>query len=241
MEKWFTVKVLLSFKKKMNKTVLLLVGVVFVWSATAVFAKSENAVGGVGSAGVVVSPTGVGMGTVNQNKVQTQNAGEEQQLMVNTAEQEEAGVGSESAKTRNEMAIQNMSEVAKGVEELLASRTLKGGIGDQVRLLAQDQEKSQDQIRLQVDKVVSRGGLMKVLFGSDYRAVKGIEELMAQNELRIQQLTELKNQLTNKGDITLVQEMINSLTLQNTSLQSMVDSEMGQRSLFGWLVRLFVR
>lgn len=82
---------------------------------------------------------------------------------------------------------------------------------------------------------------MKVLFGSDYRAIKGIEELMAQNELRVQQLTELKNQLTNKGDITLVQEMINSLTLQNTSLQSMVDSEMGQRSLFGWLVRLFVR
>ncbi len=241
MEKWFTVKVLLSFKKKMNKTVLLLVGVVFVWSATAVFAKSENAVGGVGSAGVAVSPTGVGMGTVNQNRVQTQNEGEEQQLTVQTEEQQETKEGTKSAAPRSEVALEHMSEVAKGVEAILTTKTLKGGIGDQVRQIAQDQKQSQDQVKLQIDKVASRSGLVKSLIGSDFKALNNIEKQIIQNQVRIQQLTDLQNQLTNKGDITMVQEVINALVQQNTSLQEMVDSENMRGSLFGWLVKLLVK
>lgn len=221
-------------------SVLVMVAAMLALSSVAVLAKSENAGSGVAVANATVTPM-AGSGVANQNQVKTQNAGEDQQLMVNTAEQEESMVGTKSAAPRSEVAIQHMSEVAKGVEEILTTKSLKGGIGDQVRVIAQDQKQSQDQVRLQIDKVASRSGLLKSIFGPDYKALSNIEGLIAQNELRIQQLTELKTQLTNSGDIEMVQQTIDSLIQQNVSLQDVVNTEQNQGSLLGWLIRLFVK
>lgn len=189
---------------------------------------------------VTVSPVKT-TSVMNQNQVKTQNEGEEQQLMVQTEEQEETKEGTKSAAPRSEVALEHMSEVAKGVEAILMTKTLKGGIGDQVRQIAQDQKQSQDQVKLQIDKVASRSGLVKSLIGSDFKALNNIEKQIIQNQVRIQHLTDLQNQLTNKGDITMVQEVINALVQQNTSLQEMVDSENMRGSLFGWLVKLLVK
>ncbi|HOX96504.1 MAG TPA: hypothetical protein PLI45_03945 [Candidatus Woesebacteria bacterium] len=206
-----------------------------------VWAKNETAgSGSVAGQTNAVSPAKTAV-VMNQNQVKTQNAGDESQLMIQTSEQEEALEGTKSAAPRSVMALEHMSLVAKGVEEILTTKTLKGGIGDQVRVLAQEQKQSQDQMRLQVDKVASRSGLLKSLIGPDYRGMKSIESLMAQNELRIQRLTELMNQLTNSGDKTMVKEMIETLVQQNTSLQTMINEESVDGSLFGWLVKLFIK
>ena len=218
-----------------------LVMILFVFSPM-VFAKSDTVGTGEGTSTskAMVSPT-TGIGVQNKNQVQTQNSGEDQELMVQTTEQEEDRVGTKSAAPRSENALENMSEVASGVEEILTTRTLSGGIGDQVRLIAQEQKQSQEQVQEQINKVDDRKAFLKLLIGPDYKALNNIEKQIEQNSLRIEALTELKNQLVNSGDIEMVQETINALIEQNVSLQELVEGENSEGSLLGWLIRLFVK
>jgi len=228
----------------MNKKIGYLVFVVLVMSVftPVCLAKNESAGSGANadSQGMVVS-TVTGTAVQNKNQVKTANQGEESQLMINTAEQEGLGMGTMSASVRSEMAMEKMSEVSKSVEELLETKTLKGGIGDQVRLVAQDQKDTQSQIKKQVEKIDNRGRFMKSLIGPDYGAIKSLEMQMEQNRLRIEQLTELKNQLVNAGDVAMVQETIEAIVAQNTALSETISAETQTGSVFGWLFRLFAR
>ena len=220
-------------------SILVMTAMVVVFSPV-VLAKSDSA----GTGTVVVKPTVSpipGVAVANQNQVKTQNEGVDQQLEVQTAEQEDTNEGTKSASPRSEIAQEKMSDVAKGVEEILTTKTLRGGIGDQVKIIAQEQKQDQSQIQTQIKKIDNRGGLLKSLIGPDYKALKSLEKLIAQNELRIQQLTELKNQLTNSGDITMIQETIDALVQQSVILQAIIDAENITGSMFGWLVRLFVK
>jgi len=206
---------------KKISVLVLLVMVMFVFSP-AVLAKNEVAV-------------------QNQDQVKTQNEGEDQGPLVQITEQKDASGSTKSAAPRSETALQRMSSVATFVESLLTTRTLKGGIGDQVRVVAQEQKNSQDEVQAEVLKVEGRGKFLKTLIGSNYKALKNIEKQIGQNELRIKQLTGLKNKLIDSGDITMVQKTIEALTQQNISLQEMINVENQTKSMFGWLFRSFVK
>ena len=180
------------------------------------------------------SPTGNQV----QNQVQTQNQGEDTQLQVNTQEQENLGGGTgEGSQNRSQSAVENMSNVTEQVQQLLQVRTT-GGIGEQVRQVAQEQKQAQDQIQIELGKVDSRGKLLKSIIGPDYKALKNMQKVMEQNQLRIQQLEQLQNQLANQGDMTMVQETIQALTEQNTALQDRIDLEEQSGGLLGWLFKL---
>ena len=112
------------------------------------------------------------------------------------------------------------------------------GIGEEVKQIAQEQKTAQEQMRLEVEKASERKAWLKSLIGPDFQVIKKIERLMKQNQLRVEQLTQLKNQLTNQGDVVKVQETIQALIEQNTALQEMIESENGSGSLLGWLFRL---
>lgn len=66
-----------------------------------------------------------------------------------------------------------------------------------------------------------------------------MEQKMEQNRLMIQQLEELKLQTKNTGDLQQLQETIDLMTYQNTSLQNKIDKESKSNGMFGWLVNLF--
>jgi hypothetical protein len=189
---------------------------------------------------VTMSPSPMESGVQNQNQVNTQNMGEEKQLQIVTQEQENLEEKGEGLQTSNQAAIQNMNIVAQKVQELLQTRT-SGGIGDQVRQVAQEQNQAQNQIQEQVNKIEVRKDFLKILIGSDFRAIKNLERLLEQNRLRIQKLEQLQNQLVNKAELTTVQETIQALVQENTSLQELIDTEGKTASLFGWLFRLFAR
>lgn len=173
----------------------------------------------------------------NQNKVQTQNEGEDSELQVSTAEKEGTEGGSFN---RSQTAVEHMSTVAAEVQKLLQVRT-SGGIGDQVRVIAQEQNQVQQKIQEELDKVNSRGQLKKILFGADLNALKSLTQLMEQNQLRIEQLTLLKEQLSNQADEESVQATIQALTDENTSLQEIINEQQEVKSLFGWLIKLFAK
>lgn len=190
---------------------------------------------------IKISPSPTGNQIKNQNQVKTQNQGEEQQIQTQTQEQEnlEEGQG-EGLQNRNQNAVQNMSIVAQKVQELLRIRTT-GGIGDQVRQIAREQNQAQTQIQDNLNKLENRSGFLKRLFGPEYKAIKNLNQQMEQNKLRIQQLQPLQNQVTNQADETQLSEAIQALVEQNTSLEKQVQAEEQVGSVFGWLIRLFYR
>jgi hypothetical protein len=176
----------------------------------------------------------------NQNEVQTQNQGEDLQIQTNTQEQESKDT-TKSASPRSETAKENMSAVSQKVEELLTTQTEKGGIGEQVSQIAQEQKQAQDKIQSELGKIDSRKGLLRLLVGPDYHALKNMQKQMEQNQLRIRQLEQLQNQLTNQGDIIMVKETIQALTEQNVALQDRITLEERSGSLLGWFFKLFAK
>lgn len=149
----------------------------------------------------------------DQNQIKTQNQGEETQLQV---------------------ATQHM-------EQLMDMEGLSEEVGNKVRTIAQEQVQTQTQIQIQLGKLESKSGLMKKLFGPDYGAIKNLKQQREQNQLRIQQLQELQTQVVNQADEIQLEEAIQALVEQNTALQDQIETEEQVSSLFGWLVRLFIR
>lgn len=191
----------------------------------------------------VVNPTSQPSVQV-QNQVKTQNQGEDSQLMVETKEAtnlEEAGTGAKNESPRSAVAKEKMSNVATQVEELLTSKTMQAGIGEQVREIATQQKMAQEQVKSHLTQVENRKGLIKSLIGPDYKALKNMEDQIGKNQSRIEQLIELKTQLSSEADITMIETTIQSLTEQNTQLQETVTDESQSKSMFGWLFRYFAK
>ncbi len=192
---------------------------------------------------LMISSTPTGLQVQNQNQVQTQNQGEDQQLQIQTQEQEQTGTDEGkgiNSQNRNQNAVEHMSEVAKKVQELQQIRE-EGGLGEQVRQIAQEQSIAQSVIKQNVDKLNSRGALKKLLLGTDYSAIKTLKAQLAMNQLRITQLEQIQTQLINQEDVVMVQATIQSLIEQNTALQNQINTEEKTKSMFGWMFKFFAR
>jgi len=151
-----------------------------------------------------------------------------------------------------------MSVVAQKVEELLADPDREGGIGTQVRQIAQNrnemkeevrervrtvaqaQIEAQERIQEQLNKIDERKGVLRGLIGPNFRALKGLEEQIERNEERIVQLTELKEEITDPQELEKVESVIAALEEANTT-QEQVNTETSVPSVFGWLFKFFVK
>ena len=153
----------------------------------------------------------------------------------------------------DENQVQNQNQYAfqnQGVETQLMSANQQmqklmdmDGLGEDIRsrlgTLAQAHLQTQSQIQQEVNKLNSRSRATRLFAGTDLGAVKNMKAQLEQNRVRVQQLNELKNQLANEGELTMLQETIQAMNLENTSLQERITAEEQQKSLFGWLFRLF--
>lgn len=233
-----------------NIFIFIVVVTVFYLSSTIVAAKNESNNQGfqqgqgttVNQGSQITSSPSVQNETQNQNQVQTQNQGEEQQLQVQTQEQEQTGNQGQNkgSQNKNQNALDHMSDVANKVQELQQIRE-EGGLGEQVRQVAQEQNQAQSQIKDNLNKLNSRGQLIKLLMGTDYEVIKNLKTQLEQNQLRITTLEQIQTQLTNQEDITMVQATIQTLKQQNISLQEKVNSEEKTKSMFGWLFKFFAK
>ncbi|MFZ5534568.1 MAG: hypothetical protein ACOY3M_00175 [Patescibacteria group bacterium] len=239
--------------KKLTSSVSILV---FLLIATPVIAanhgsgaQSTGPQQGVSPQEQIVSPSPTGNTIQNQNLMKIQNNGEDSKIQTSTQEQESEGDDQETqgkgmpkdTSPRSSIAQKHMSNVASKVEELLTTKTINGGIGEQIRQIAQEQKTAQTQIQSDLADIDNRKGLLKSLIGPNYQALKNMQKIMEQNRLRIQQLTQLQNELTNQGEITQVQETVQALTEQNTALQDQVKLEEQSVSVFGWMFKLFAK
>jgi len=200
----------------------------------------------------VVDSTPSGTQNQNKNKIQVENQGEDDQIQTENQEEEgsddESETSTETAKSKNaklpnnrsQTAREHMSTVALKVEELLAARTTQGGIGEQIREVAREQNQAQEQIEGEVTQLENRNRFMSFFFGPDSNAMGNLNGLIEQNQVRITELQQLAQQVTNEGELTLIQETIQELEQQNTALQDYIDSLNSSFSIFGWFKKIFL-
>ena len=137
-------------------------------------------------------------------------------------------------------ATERRSSVANFVQSLLrVAEREPGSIGEQVRVIAQEQNESNETATEAVTEVQTRGKIRTLLFGSDYKNLGVLRKEVVQTRNRLQQLDRLIESMTSDEDKTEVQVQIQALSEQQTILENFVEEQESKMSLFGWLVKMF--
>lgn len=197
----------------------------FLLVAFPVIAKSVNSNSAAQGQNIVVTTiTPVQNTTVTPTGNLVKNQGQEKKLQVSNQEVEDS-----------------VEKVSTQVQELIDTVGAKSGIGQQVKEIAQNQQKNQEKIKSSVYELKNRGQLVRLFVGSDKKITQALELMTAENKLIIEKLVVLKNQTINEVDKTQLQDTIGTLLTQNTFLEEKVAKEKQANGLLGWFTRLFNR
>jgi flagellar hook-length control protein FliK len=129
--------------------------------------------------------------------------------------------------------------VSTFVQKLLDVADREGGIGNEVKAVAAEQEKNKDKIANAIDIVKNRNPLKTFLIGADYKNIGELRSEMVTTENHINQLNNLLGKTTSSGDQAILQSQITTLQQEKTKIENFVKTNESQFSLFGWLVKLF--
>jgi hypothetical protein len=140
--------------------------------------------------------------------------------------------------SRSERAQARMSDVAKSVQELLANPDRVGGIGQEIRDIAQAQQDQLSGLEADLDDLNSRNGFLKFMVGADRAALNEVKKSAAEIDGRITQLTALEATVTGDEQLELI-SLIEDLEGQRNDLLETVAAEDERFSMFGWMRRLF--
>lgn len=131
------------------------------------------------------------------------------------------------------------SVVANFVQSLLAVADREGGIGQQVRVVAQQQNDSKDKTSDEIKTVESRSKIKIFFFGSDFKNLGDLRSQMVQTRNQVAQLTRLADKAENDQDKTELQSQIETLNQEQASIENFITQNESKFSLFGWAVKLF--
>lgn len=169
-----------------------------------------------------------------QNQNEVQNQGETNQIQNNEQE---------GTQNQNELGLvvaqQRKSQVANAVQEMLQVADRNGGIGQQVKTIAQTQTQNQEQLEASLEKVQSRSSFAKFFIGPNYDEINNAKKILEQNREQIKQLNQIKNQLANQGDQQALTQQIQTLEQANLEIENSLGIAQRGFSMFGWIFRLF--
>lgn len=152
---------------------------------------------------------------------------------------------SDEAKPKRSKGAQTADEyrsaVATFVQSLIAVADRNGGIGTEVREVAQSQNESASTTAQAIDTIEKRGNFRTFFAGSDYKNIGVIRSELATTTAHIAQLQRLLEKTTVALDRTEITNQIDVLKEQQEKLQSYITAQEDVFSLFGWLNRLLVK
>jgi len=174
-----------------------------------------------------------------QQQNQVMNQGEDTQIQ--TQQQNEVKiqgeVDSDDQKGKGQ-SEQRRSQVANAVHLMLQVAEREGGIGQQVRIIAQSQNQNQIKLEQNIEKIQDRGKLVKFLIGPNHREIKDAQKTLEQNREQIKQLNQIANKLSNSGDQQQLREQVRVLEQSNQAIENLIVDMQSGFSLFGWLNKL---
>jgi hypothetical protein len=137
-------------------------------------------------------------------------------------------------------AEEHRSTVSDFVQELQGvADNQKGGIGEQVRLIAQEQNEVKEKIADQIESIQERNKIKTFLFGSNYKNLGALRSEMVQTRNRLEKLIGIMEQTTSQADKTELQNQIQTMEQERLNIENFVKTNESKFSLFGWLVKLF--
>lgn len=156
-------------------------------------------------------------------------------------EEDEKPSKSEKAENRKKESEERKSSVALAVQEMLLVADRTGGIGEQVRVVAQNQVQVQAELENKLENIEKQSSLSKFLFGPKYSEIKVAKEILVQNREQITQLNQVQVEITNEADQKILMEQIELLERASMEIEASLDASEEGFSLFGWLAKVFVK
>lgn len=210
--------------KKISLSLVIIFGLVFlVLIQRTVVAKSTN--GNQGN---------------NQNPVATEDVTQATDA-TGIQEQGEENKGNGANNRGRINAEAHRSAVANFVQGLLSVADREGGIGQQVRVIAQEQNDSKETTAEAIDKVEKRSKIKTFLLGTDYKNIGVLRSEMVKTRNHINQLNRIVNQAENEQNKSELQAQIQNLAQEEADINNFITQNEEQFSLFGWAVKLFVK
>lgn len=166
------------------------------------------------------------VGTMTQEEIQTRT----QESITESAQTYTAqNAGAQERSNKVNQAVKNMITMSYQIEDQ--------NLGEQIRNVAQEMNLNQDQANMAVDQADTRTSFAKFFIGPNYTQLTQVKQVIAQNQLMIQQLNRIRAQISNAGENTELANQIKVLESENTALQEELNQLESGFSLFGWLVR----
>lgn len=189
---------------------------------------------------VFVKAVDVNENQANINKNQERINEKQERLNEKQAKINDVNENENKKNQANVNGANHRSAVATFVQNLLSlADREKGGIGEQVKTIAQQQNDSKDNVADRIDKVGDRSEFKTFLIGTDF---KNIGELRSEMVTTGNQIDELKTLLDKTTDVTnkaTLQSQIDALTLEQQKINDFIKTNESKISLLGWLVKLF--
>jgi len=217
-----------------NKTSLLLVfaiamAVALVSSVSAqeiAMAKSDNANGGQSNNG-------------NQGKNTNVIAIDDTTQTNDTTATQETGKKETKGNKGQFNAELHRSTVATFVQSLLAVADREGGIGQQVKVIAEQQNETKNRASDLINAVENRNKVKTFFIGTSYKNLGELRSQMVNSRNQIDQLKRLVDKAENEGDKVELQSQIQVLEQEQTNINNFITQNESKFSLFGWAVKLF--
>ena len=141
--------------------------------------------------------------------------------------------------TSSSMGEQHRSEVAKVVQGLVKVANKDSNIGEEVRVVAQQEKDSGDKVKEKMNTVEKRNGLKTFLIGSDYKNLGALRSELVTTQNNLDRLNAALEKTTSSTTKAELQAQIDKLSTILTNAKNFIKSEEGKFSLFGWLLKMF--
>lgn len=130
------------------------------------------------------------------------------------------------------------SEVAKAVADLLDTAELDRGIGDQVRMLAKEQQSIHDEVADELEHLERRGEWETFFWGPDYDSIGKVRSALVSSENGLDVLRKARE----KAHSSLqddIDKQVEVLEHEIEHAREFVDAHEDVFSLFGWFAKWF--
>jgi hypothetical protein len=129
--------------------------------------------------------------------------------------------------------------VATFVQSLLAVADREGGIGQEIKVIAQKQNDTKERTSDLINAVENRNKIKTFFIGTSYKNLGELRSQMVQARNQIDQLKRLADKAENDQDKTELQSQILALEQEQTNINNFITQNESKFSLFGWAVKLF--
>ena len=137
------------------------------------------------------------------------------------------------------MSEQHKSNVANVVQDLTDLAGKDNNIGEDMRVVAQEQESSNERATEAIKAVEARGGFKTFLIGTDYKNIGALRSEVVTTQNSIDRLTKAMDRATDATVKADLDTQIKALQETNMNALNFIKTNESKFSLFGWFVRLF--